>query len=394
MIIAGCQSVPLKNSTAGSAVPGAPLPPPLTSVSVVGSAATAAVGGCVAGIEMIKAKVASAAMRMDRRDKRRCMVSFLVSPMLEIPPGAINSPMDTGCILFGMNTAGTDWRPLLRDARATVGMTRDDLAARSGVAAVTIKAYELGHRNPSRPLLTALLTALGVDRFLRNQILEGAGFIPDGLEVWLRNPDFALSLDEAVREISACRWPAIVTGEGLKLIAANDPYDRLWGQTGSRRGTMPAGDSFLSWLSYPPVADRLKNWDEVMSFLIGELKGSLRFPEEVPEGTSTYVKAALDRFFAGDAAYIGRYLALWDRVPPTKAKARFSYRIVMDHPRRGLLTFRCLGMGINEVDGLVLNDWVPEDADTWARLEEGGVVTPIDDDDRAVRALPLHRRKV
>lgn len=254
-------------------------------------------------------------------------------------------------------------------------MTRDELADRSGVAAATIKAYELGLRNPSRPLLTALLTALGVDRFLRNQVLEGAGFIPDGLEVWLRNPDFALSLEEATGEVWSCRWPAFVSGEGLKLIQTNAAYDRLWGRTGTPRGASP-GDSFLAWMSHPPVAERVKNWDEVMAFLIGELKGSLRFPEEVPEGSSTYVKAALERFFSGEASYIGRYLALWDKVPPARAKARFAYRIVMDHPLHGLLAFRCLGMGVNEVDGLVLNDWVPEDSDTWVRLERGGVVEP------------------
>ncbi|MFN0149075.1 MAG: hypothetical protein ACKVT1_21440, partial [Dehalococcoidia bacterium] len=103
-------------------------------------------------------------------------------------------------------------------------------------------------------------------------------------------------------------------------------------------------------------------------------KGSLRFPEQVPEGTSPHIKASLERFFAGDAGYIGRYLALWDRVPAARAKARFSYRVVIDHPLHGMLAFRCLGMGVNEVDGLVLNDWVPEDADSWARLERAGVV--------------------
>jgi transcriptional regulator with XRE-family HTH domain len=273
-----------------------------------------------------------------------------------------------------MNHTANGWRSLLREARGAVSMTRDELAERSGVAAVTIKAYELGQRNPSRPLLTALLTALGVDRFLRNQVLEGAGFRPDGLDVWARNPDFALSLEEALAEAESCRWPAFVSGEGLKLIATNGAYGRLWGRPSSPQGAAAAGDSFLSWLSYPAVADRLKNWDEVMAFLIGELKGSLRFPEEVPEGTSPHIKAALERFFLGDATYIARYLALWERVPAARAKARFSYRVVMDHPRLGVLTFGCLGMGVNEVDGLILNDWVPEDADTWSRLEQGGVV--------------------
>ncbi len=271
-----------------------------------------------------------------------------------------------------MDSVQTDWRGLLRGVRHGLAMTREQLADRSGVAAATIKAYESGRRNPSRPLLTALLTGLCVERFVRNQVLEGAGFRPDGLDVWPRNPDFALTLEDAVAEIGACGWPAFVSGEGLKLIAANRPYERLWGRPSAPRAASTPGDNFLAWMSYPPIADRVKNWDEVTSFLIGELKGSLRFPEEVPEGTSPHIRAALDRFFSGEAGYVARYLALWERVPAARAKARFSYRVVIDHPRYGRLAFRCLGMGVNEVDGLILNDWVPEDAQTWANLEADG----------------------
>jgi transcriptional regulator with XRE-family HTH domain len=258
------------------------------------------------------------------------------------------------------------WSSLLRAAREAVRLTRAEVANSSGVAAATIKAYELGVRNPSRPLLTAILTALQCDRYLRNQVLEAAGFRPDGLEVWHRNPDFALSFDEACAEIRRAPWPAIVTAEGLKVVAANAAYDALWGRRPGAAAADEAG-GFLSWMSYPPYADRLKNWDEVMGFLIGVLKGSLRFPQEVPEA-SAHMRPALERFFAGDPGYIGRYLDLWDRTAASVAKARFSYRIVFDHILLGQLSFRCVGAGVNEVDGLIINDWIPADAETWQRL--------------------------
>jgi len=270
-----------------------------------------------------------------------------------------------------MEPASGEWQALLRQARAAVGLSRQQLAERSGVAAATIKSYELGLRNPSRPLLTALLEGTGSDRFVRNQVLEAAGFKADGLDIWRRNPDFSLTFDEALAEIMACPWPAILTGEGMKLLASNAPYDRLWGWTNAN-GTRPAvgdvGASLLAWLSHRPYADRVKNWDEVMTFLIGELKGSLRFPEEAPEGSSPYVRAALERFFAGDARYVHRYLKLWDTVPSARAKGRFSYRVVLDHITLGDLSFRCLGMGVNELDGLIINDWIPENAATWEKV--------------------------
>lgn len=258
-------------------------------------------------------------------------------------------------------------RSPLRAAREAARLSRSELAERSGVASATIKAYELGLRHPSQPLLTVLLDSMESDRLVRNRVLEAAGFRPDGLDVWTRNADFALTLEEALQEIDAYRWPALLTGEGLKFVAANAAYARLFGGPAGSGESRAAG-GFLSWMSYPPYADRLKNWDEVMKFLIGTLKGSLRFPEVVPEGTSTHIRAALERFFAGDAAYISRYLALWEQTPAARAKARFSYRIVFDHPAFGMLSFRCLGMGVNEMDGLIVNDWIPEDAETWARL--------------------------
>lgn len=267
-----------------------------------------------------------------------------------------------------------DWRALLRDARQAVLLTREQLAARSGVSAVSIKAYELGTRNPTRELLTVLLDALELDRYGRNQVLEAAGFRPDGLDVWKRNPDFALSFDEAVAEVQRYRWPAFLTGEGMKLLAANAAYQRLFGRQPEAAQAQGVEGSFLTWMSHPVIARLVKNWDEVMTFMIGELKGSLRFPEATPEGSSTYVNAAMERFFKGDPAYINRYLKLWDTTPASKAKSRFSYRVVIDHPLIGELDFRCIGMGVNEVDGLVINDWLPQDSGTWERLEGAGVV--------------------
>ena len=50
----------------------------------------------------------------------------------------------------------------------------------AGVSAETIKAYETGLRQPTRSYLVAILDALKVERHLRNDILVGAGFAPDG----------------------------------------------------------------------------------------------------------------------------------------------------------------------------------------------------------------------
>jgi uncharacterized protein len=58
----------------------------------------------------------------------------------------------------------------LRDARMRVGLTQTQLAERAGVAQSVISAYESGHRQPSLPTLTNLISATGFD--LRLQLTK------------------------------------------------------------------------------------------------------------------------------------------------------------------------------------------------------------------------------
>ena len=52
---------------------------------------------------------------------------------------------------------------LLRQARQRAGMSQAELAARAGVTQSVISAYESGHRQPSLPMLAALIEATGFE---------------------------------------------------------------------------------------------------------------------------------------------------------------------------------------------------------------------------------------
>jgi uncharacterized protein len=52
---------------------------------------------------------------------------------------------------------------LLRQARQRAGMSQVELAARAGVTQSVISAYESGHRQPSLPMLAALIEATGFE---------------------------------------------------------------------------------------------------------------------------------------------------------------------------------------------------------------------------------------
>ncbi len=116
----------------------------------------------------------------------------------------------------------SEWSTKLRDARKAVRLSQRVLAERAGVSPSTVKAYELGLRNPSREYLTAILDTLKVEARTRNEILTGAGFaVPDTLFPPDQEPNYFFTVEEAAEEVERCRWPACVVNDVMELVAAN-----------------------------------------------------------------------------------------------------------------------------------------------------------------------------
>ncbi len=72
----------------------------------------------------------------------------------------------------------------------------------------------------------------------------------------------------------------------------------------------------------------------------------------------------------GDPRYVTRFFELWQKVPPTEPKIRWSYPVVWTEPGLGVLRFEAVVNQANEPDGLAFNDWMPLDAATWEALEQ------------------------
>ena len=140
-------------------------------------------------------------------------------------------------------------------------MPRRVLAEAAGVSVQTVKSYELGLRRPSRALLVAILDALEVDRRLRNEILIGAGFAPDGDHLGPRNADYMFTLAETEALINALPWPAHVNSELMEVLAANSIVQRLWGIDLQHEFTTPIERNLMNFATDPRFADRVKNWE-------------------------------------------------------------------------------------------------------------------------------------
>ncbi len=261
-----------------------------------------------------------------------------------------------------------EWPALLRDARAEIGMSRRTLAAGAGISVQTIKSYELGLRRPSRSLLGAILDVLQVDRRLRNEILLGAGFAPDGERLGPHNAGYMYTVEEARSLIDRLPWPAHITSELMEVLAANKIAQRLWGVDLEHELRSPVERNLMTFSTNPRFADRVKNWEAVASVAIGVLKGHHRGPVPVPESATAYFAAVMERVFDGDARYVRRLLDLWERVSPRTPRVRWFYEVVWDHPASGEMRFIVSAAMADEPGGLMFHDWIPADAETWTRL--------------------------
>lgn len=262
-----------------------------------------------------------------------------------------------------------EWPVLLRDARREIRMPRRLLAERAGVSVQTVKSYELGLRRPSRSLLSAILDVLEVDRRLRNEILIGAGFAPDGERLGPRNTDYMFTLAEAGSLINELPWPAHVNSELMEVLAANSAVQRLWGIDLRHEFTSPIERNLMNFATDPRFADRVKNWEAVTAVAIGALKGHHRGPVPMPEAATAYFSAVMERVFGGDPGYVRRLLDLWDRVPPRTPKVRWFYPVTWDHPVAGEMNFQVSVAVADEPGGLAFHDWIPVDAATWTKLD-------------------------
>jgi transcriptional regulator with XRE-family HTH domain len=261
-----------------------------------------------------------------------------------------------------------EWVAMLREARRQIRMPRRRLAEMAGVSVQTVKSYELGLRRPSRSLLIAILDVLEVDRRLRNEILLGAGFAPDGELLGPSNADYMYTLEEAAALMEGLPWPSHLNSELMEVVAANTLVQRLWGVDLQHEFTGAVDRNLMNFATDTRFADQVKNWDATTTVAIGVLKGHHRGPVTLPESATAYLSAVLERVFAGDPKYVRRLLALWERVPPRIPKVRWFYPVDWEHPAAGEMHFHVSVAMADEPGGLMFHDWIPADAATWTGL--------------------------
>jgi transcriptional regulator with XRE-family HTH domain len=269
-----------------------------------------------------------------------------------------------------MRAMKPEWAVRVREARRRLGVSQGTLAELVQLSPDTIRAYESARRNPSRRQLKAVIEALRIERGEANRILESAGYASPITNNGM-TPDAEFSREEAAAEVEIYPWPAFVNNELAEVVFANTVAQRVWDVDLNTELTNPVERNLLSVASNPRFGGRCTNWEEAVGQLIGTFKGHHRGPEEL-DAPSPYLSAVLEHFMKGDPQYVARFLALWNTAEPATPKRRWTYRIDWRIEGVGDMRFRCFTSTCNEHEGLVFQDWVPMDAESWeslARLE-------------------------
>ena len=101
------------------------------------------------------------------------------------------------------------WRYKFKKARKKLGLTRREVAVRSGVSLESVRAYEGGQRNPTKARLIQLLHAIEATTYDANEILEAAGYsTPASMFPEEEYPDYFFSIEQLQSEVELVQWPS------------------------------------------------------------------------------------------------------------------------------------------------------------------------------------------
>lgn len=264
--------------------------------------------------------------------------------------------------------AGLDWRRGMREYRKQRSLSRADVAHRSGLSQSAIKAYESGDRHPSREALTAIIDALGLTKEQANPLLAGAGYATN-LSAIFHQAYGPYDHEWFAREVELSTWPVLVTNEAADIVAANHTLRSLIGIPLTERLPRPERWNFIVLASDPAFGDRLENWEEVYTRMLGLGKADLR-RDINPERPAPWTTEAFKLFLQGDPAYISRLLKLWEGAEPVAHTTRMHAPVRWRHAGGQTLRFHSVVHIADVWKVYAWHDWIPEDEATMRALVE------------------------
>ncbi len=159
-----------------------------------------------------------------------------------------------------------------------------------------------------------------------------------------------------------------VTNQAFEVVAQNRLFERLMGVDLRTEFTGFAERSFVGGIVDPNFGGRMENWDEVVTLMIGLVKGDPRLrPDD--DRPLPWLEGPIQRLVEGKPEMIRRFVDLRERAPPIPHRLRQYFRIVWRYDKNTRLTFSGT-MALADVHTeLHWNEWVPAEEPTWRWVE-------------------------
>jgi transcriptional regulator with XRE-family HTH domain len=261
---------------------------------------------------------------------------------------------------------GDHWSTQLRRHRERKGLTREGLAARAGISASAIKSIERGKRHPKEDTLKALTDALGLTRDEANPIRLAAGYSVD----WygLLHERYPSTPEDLQAQVDEYPWPAFITNQSFDLLHANRAFELVWDVDLSRERLGPGERNFLSGATEPRFLDYVDNFDELVTYMIGLVKGDPRW-QQSPANPAPWLQDVMDKLSEGNPRLFARIGALWQQAEPIPHRSRHIYHVSWRHRGETPMRFVCSTSIADLWNELSWNEWVPADAESWSALK-------------------------
>ena len=258
------------------------------------------------------------------------------------------------------------WAAVLRAYRREHGLTQAELAGRSAVSLSSVRAYEEGARRPRASALRRMADALGLSGEETAELLALAGYSARAHADQRFGERFGpRSLDELRDELDGRPWPAFVTNQAFEVILANRLFGHLMGVDLRGEYTRVGERSLIEAIGNGRFADRLENWDELVTFMIGLVKGDPRHRDD-DDRPLPWLEQPIQRLIDNRPELLARFVSLYASAPAIPHRLRQYFRVVFRPGSTSRLTFAGTLAIADLHTELHWNEWVPADAATWA----------------------------
>lgn len=273
-------------------------------------------------------------------------------------------------------------------ARRELNMSRAALAARSGVPAATIEAYEAGRRRqPGRDQVLRLARGLSLDTYRTNRILRMAGYDdePSDFALWMAGDAprsimtghasiAGTSLDAINNEADALRWPCFVLDGRCHVVHGNAAAEALTGL--SRIDVLPGRPAphLMQLAVNREIRARLINWPAVAATVLpGRLQpivlghaGGIKEQTELAD-VASHLRTT-------DREGLAALFDVWAESTSPPNPRRIAVRLDWQTGDGDRLLFDCLLNPWDSYDPYWAMDWHPASPETFAWLEARGLL--------------------